>query len=136
MTVLAALDMVHEETPYRVFSVRVFNDSKRFEFLKGALVTLARRHQQDWGDLSDDETLREFGLVANPGHLYLYGPWRLVDEHALRSKPLTRADEKNLARLVCHPSLTDMQSIIAHMLACGIKLEQEAISWNKLVPGS
>jgi hypothetical protein len=23
--------------------------------------------------------LRELGLVANPGHLYLYGPWRLVD---------------------------------------------------------
>src|SRR5512136_295610 len=37
LTALAALDTVHEETPYRVFSVRVFNDSKRFEWLKSAL---------------------------------------------------------------------------------------------------
>lgn len=54
LTALAALDTVQEETPYRVFSVRVFNDSKRFEWLKGALVTLARRHQPEWADLSDD----------------------------------------------------------------------------------
>ena len=247
LTALGALDTVREETPYRVFSVRVFNDSKRFELLKGALVTLARRHQPDWGDLADDETLRELGLVANPGHLYLYGAWRLVDEagqvlslgefhpsvglpaaqaarvqrvqvdaarvvcvenpttfyelirheseglaaiclwgnpspacrhllsglvqtlpehvpllvwadldygglnilaqlrrisprfapysmdtatldaHALWGKPLTRADGKNLARLARHPLLADVQPLIAHMLARGIKLEQEAI---------
>jgi hypothetical protein len=247
LTVLNALDSVREETPYRVFSVHVFNDSKRFELVKSALVTLGRRHQPEWADLSDDETLRELGLVANPGHLYLYGAWRLVDEagqalslgefhpsvglpaaqaarvqrvevdaarvvcvenqttfyemvrhecdglaaiclwgnpspacrhllrclaqtapetvpllawadldygglnilaqlrkisprfapyrmdaatldaHALWGKPLTRADEKNLARLARHPLLTDMQSLIEHMLARGIKLEQEAI---------
>ena len=249
LTTLAALDTVREETPYRVFSVRVFNDSKRFELLKGALVALARRHQPEWADLADDETLRELGLVANPGHLYLYGAWRLVDEagqvlslgefhpsaglpaaqaakaqrvevsatqvvcvenqttfyelirhegdglaaiclwgnpspacrhllrclaqsapasvpllvwadldygglnilaqlrrisprfmpyrmdiptldaHALWGKPLTRADEKNLARLAHHPLLTDVQPLIAHMLEREIKLEQEAIGF-------
>ncbi len=243
ITTLAALDTVREETPYRVLSVRVLNDSKRFELLKGALVTLARRHQPDWADLADDETLRELGLVANPGHLYLYGAWELVDEHgqvasldgfypsvgvpaaqasrvrqvkvsaarvvcvenqttfyelvrregeetaaiclsgnpspacrhllsclpedvpalvwadldygglnilaqlrrisprfapyrmdiatldhhAQWGKPLTRVDEKNLARLARHPLLADLQPLIAHMLARGIKLEQEAI---------
>jgi len=80
LAALAALDTVQEETPYRVFSVRVFNDSKRFEWLKGTLVTLARRHQPEWADLADDEALRELALVANPGHLYLYGAWRLVDD--------------------------------------------------------
>lgn len=250
LTALAALDSACEETPYRVFSVRVFNDSKRFEALKGALVTLARRHQPDWADLADDEILREMGLVANPGHLYLYGAWQLMDEagqklslgefypsvglpasqaarvqrvqvdaarvvcvenqttfyelirhegedlaaiclwgypspacrsllhsvartlpeyvpllvwadldygglsilaqlrrlcprfapyrmdmatldaHAQWGKPLTRADEKNLARLAYHPLLADMRPLIAHMLACGIKLEQEAIAFT------
>ena len=72
---------VKEEVPYRVFSVRVFNDSKRFDALKGALARLARRHQPQWRALSNQEALRELGLVANPGHLYLYGPWRLVDSH-------------------------------------------------------
>ncbi len=250
LTVLGALDSTREETPYRVFSVRVFNDSKRFESLKGALATLARRHQPDWADLSEDEVLRELGLVANPGHIYLYGAWRLVDEvgqvlslgefhpsvglpaaqaarvrhievdvarivcvenpttfyemirhegeglaaiclwgnpspacrhllsclaqtlpeqvpllvwadldygglnilaqlrrlsprfapyrmdaatldtHALWGKPLTRADEKNLRRLALNPVLADMRPLIAHMLARGIKLEQEAIAFT------
>jgi len=72
---------VKEELPYRVFSVRVFNDSKRFDVLKGAVARLARRHQPRWRALSNQETLRELGLVANPGHLHLYGPWQLVDVH-------------------------------------------------------
>jgi Uncharacterized protein conserved in bacteria C-term(DUF2220) len=77
---LAAFDNVHEETPYRVFSVRVFNDSKRFEALIGAVCTLARRHQAAWHDRSNEEVLRELNLTANPTHLYLHGPWRLIDE--------------------------------------------------------
>ncbi len=80
LTALAALDGVREETPHRVFSVRVFNDSKRFEELMGAVATLARRNQSAWKGLSNDEVLRELNLVSNPGHLYLHGPWQLVDE--------------------------------------------------------
>jgi len=67
------------EIPYRMFSVRVFNDSKRFEGFKDSVARLARRHNPLWRDLSLPEVLREMGLVANPGHLYLYGPWQLTD---------------------------------------------------------
>jgi len=80
LTTLAALESVREETPYRVFSVRIFNDSKRFEDLLGALCTLARRGQPDWAEWSNDEILRELNLTANPTHLYLHGEWRLVDD--------------------------------------------------------
>jgi len=80
LTALAALDNVREETPYRVFSVRVFNDSKRFDELTSAVATLARRNQADWRELSNAEILRELNLVANPSHLYLHGPWQLVDD--------------------------------------------------------
>jgi hypothetical protein len=252
LAALAALDTVREETPYRVFSVHVFNDSKRFEWLKGALVTLARRHQPEWADLSDEETLRELALVANPGYLYLYGAWRLVDDagqvltlgefypsvglpaaqaarvqhvevnatrvvcvenqttfyetirhenddlaaiclwgnpspacrhllqclaqsapegvsllvwadldygglnilaqlrrisprfrpyrmdiatldaHSQWGKPLTRADEKNLRRLLLNPMLADMQPLIARMLEREIKLEQEAVGFTSV----
>jgi hypothetical protein len=81
LAILFALpdEEIPEETPYRVFSVRLFNDSKRFELLKDTVARLARAHQPAWRDLSTQETLRELGLVANPGHLYLYGPWQLVD---------------------------------------------------------
>ena len=67
-----------EETPYRVFSVRTFNDSKAFEPLKAALATLARRHGPGWGELTPEEALRELGLTPNPTHVFLYGPWRLI----------------------------------------------------------
>lgn len=80
LTALAELDHVREETPYRVFSVRVFNDSKRFEALARGVVALARRGRPDWAGLSAAELLRELNLVANPGHIFLYGDWTLVDE--------------------------------------------------------
>jgi hypothetical protein len=245
---LVALDGVADETPVRVFSVRVYNDSKRFEGLQGGVVRLARRHQPDWRELRSHEVLRELGLVANPGHIYLYGPWRLVDRqgvvhdlagfepsvgipaqlaagvqqvtvdaervvcvenltafyeliryegeglaalylggnpspacrhllsclaeslpelvpllvwadldygglsilaqlrrlvsprfapyrmdadtldaHALWARPLTQADEGRLARLARHPDLADVRLLIRHMLARGLRLEQEAV---------
>jgi hypothetical protein len=79
LTALAALDEVRAETPYRVFSVRVFNDSKRFEALMRAVVSLARRGQPDWEALSEAEVLAELNLVANPGLVYLHGGWLLTD---------------------------------------------------------
>jgi hypothetical protein len=72
---------MREEIPYRTFSVRVFNDSKRFDNLKRAIARMARHHQPEWHPLTNREILRELGLVANPDHLFLYGPWRLVDTH-------------------------------------------------------
>jgi hypothetical protein len=248
LAALVALGDVGEETPTRVFSVRVYNDSKRFEALQGAVVRLARRHEPDWRELRSYEVLRELGLVANPGHLYLYGPWRLVDDrgvvheladfepsvgipariaagvqqvavearrlvcvenltpfyelirhepeglaalylggnpspacrhllcrlaearlqevslwvwadldcgglsilaqlrrlvspqfapyrmdvetldaHTPWARPLTQAEERRLARLARHPHLADLRPLIEHMLARGLKLEQEAV---------
>ena len=80
LAAMVALDMVREETPYRVFSMRVFNDSKRFEVLMRALAILARRNQPGWRALNNDEVLRELNLTANPSHLFLHGAWRLVDD--------------------------------------------------------
>jgi hypothetical protein len=236
------------EIPYRVFSVRIYNDSKRFDALKDSIARMARRHQPAWRDLSGQEILRELGLVANPGHLYLYGPWQLtdaygqvtslagfypsagipaalaahvqrvsvdaprvvcvenlaafyelvrhegpalaalcllgnpspaarhllrcladalpeqvpllvwadidygglsilaqlrrqvstrilpyrmdlvtLDAHACWAQPLSSSDQRNLARLRCHPALSDMTPLIDHMLLRGLKLEQEAV---------
>ncbi len=80
LAALAALEGVEPETPYRVFSVRVFNDSKRFEDLKSAVIRLACLGQPEWYDLESVEVLRELNLVPNPGYLYLSGPWEVVDE--------------------------------------------------------
>ncbi len=79
LAALAALGLLQDETPFRVFSVRAFNDSKRFEDLKRAVIRLARIGCPDWKRLSGDEVLRELNLVANPSYVLLAGPWRLVD---------------------------------------------------------
>jgi hypothetical protein len=249
LAALIALAGVEEETPSRVFSVRLFNDSKRFEALRGSIVRLARRHRPEWRELRADELLRELGLVANPGHITLYGGWQLVDRrgllydladfepsvgiparlaagvqqvrleseqlvcvenltpfyelirqrprglaalylggnpspacrhllaclagsapaelplrvwadldggglsilaqvrrlvsprfgpyrmdvetleaHAAWARPLTAADERRLARLARNPDLADQRPLIEHMLARGLKLEQEAVA--------
>ena len=77
---LAAIESTTVETPYRVFSVRLFNNSKRFEELKGALVRLARLGHSEWRELSPQDVLHELNLVPNPDYLYLSGPWHLVDD--------------------------------------------------------
>lgn len=79
LAVLQALATLTIETPYRVFSVRVFNDSKRFECIKAALIRLARRANSEWKSLSSEDLLRELNLVANPGYVHLAGNWELTD---------------------------------------------------------
>ena len=46
-----------------------------------------------------------------------------------RMRQFVRVDEKNLRRPLLNPVLTDMHPLIAHMLECEIKLEQEAIGF-------
>jgi hypothetical protein len=79
LAVLQALPALRIETPYRVFSVRVFNDSKRFDDLKPALVRLARRVNPEWKALTSDDLLRELNLVANPTYIHLSGNWEFTD---------------------------------------------------------
>ncbi len=80
LTVMEALSALQAETPYRVFSVRVFNDSKRLEMLKNQLVSLARLGNSEWKRLSAEEVLRELNLVPNPNYLHLAGNWQLTLE--------------------------------------------------------
>jgi hypothetical protein len=80
LTVLQALPTLTTETPYRVFSVWVFNDSKRFESIKSQLVSLARLGNPQWKRIPAEEVLRELNLVANPGYIHLAGNWRITTE--------------------------------------------------------
>jgi hypothetical protein len=130
LAAMVALDHVTEETPYRVFSVRTFNDSKAFEPVRSALATLARHHGPGWGDLTPDEVLRELGLVPNPTHIYLYGPWRLVDPHgqvvsldsfypaagipALMAARAQRVSLGRVERVVCVENLASFYELIRY----------------------
>ena len=77
LTVLEAIPALQAETPFRVFSVRIFNDSKRLEVIKGQLVSLARIGNPEWKRLPAEEVLRELNLVPNPNYLHLSGNWQL-----------------------------------------------------------
>jgi hypothetical protein len=80
LSVLVALPGISMETPYRVFSVRTFNDSKRFESLKPALVRLARLAHPGWKRLPANELLSELNLVPNPTFINLSGGWQLTTD--------------------------------------------------------
>jgi len=80
LAVLQALPTLTTETPYRVFSVRVFNDSKRFEAIKNQLVTLARLGNPEWKRIPAEEVLRELNLVANPNYIHFAGNWQFTTD--------------------------------------------------------
>lgn len=80
LTVLQAVPALTMETPFRVFSVRVFNDSKRFEEIKNQLVMLARIGNPEWKRISTEEVLRELNLVANPSYIHLSGNWQFTTD--------------------------------------------------------
>lgn len=78
LAILAALPGLNVETPYRVFSVQIFNDSKRFDELKPALARLARLANPHWKHLSAEELLSDLNLVANPTYIHLSGNWQFT----------------------------------------------------------
>jgi hypothetical protein len=80
LTILSALSTLETETPYRIFSVCIFNDSKRFDELKTAIVRLARYANPAWKTLTAENVLRELNLVANPNYIYMAGNWRLITQ--------------------------------------------------------
>jgi hypothetical protein len=80
LTILQALPTLTMETPYRVFSVRVFNDSKRFEVIKNQLVSLARLGNPEWKRIPAEEVLRELNLVANPNYIHFSGNWQFTTD--------------------------------------------------------
>jgi hypothetical protein len=80
LTVLSALSSLETETPCRVFSVRTFNDSKRFDELKPAIIRLARLANREWKSFSVEDVLRELNLVANPNYIHLAGNWQFTTQ--------------------------------------------------------
>ena len=78
LAVLAALSELKTEAPYRVFSVQVFNESKRFDELKPALIRLARLVNPQLKSLHAEELLGELNLVANPTYIHFSGNWQFT----------------------------------------------------------
>ncbi len=78
LAALLALSSLQAEISYRIFSVRVFNDSKRFDDLRPALIRLARQANPEWKSFTNEDLLRELNLVANPGYIHLSGNWQFT----------------------------------------------------------
>jgi len=127
---LALPENITEELPYRVFSVRVFNDSKRFDALKSAVARIARRHHGEWHGFSYREVLRELGLVPNPTLLHLAGAWHLTDVegetvalgsfHPAVGIPAALAARVRRAwvqaeRVICVENLTPFYTLLQHV---------------------
>jgi hypothetical protein len=65
-----------------------------------------------------------------------FTPYRMdsatLERYAHYAQPLAPADERHLARLRRQPALTDMLPVIDAMLIGGLKLEQEAVSFEEI----
>ncbi|MBU1717405.1 MAG: DUF2220 domain-containing protein, partial [Proteobacteria bacterium] len=83
-----------------------------------------------WADLDGGglSILAQLRRLVSPR----FGPYRMdvdtLEAHAAWARPLTAADERRLARLARNPDLADQRPLIEHMLARGLKLEQEAVA--------
>ena len=70
LKVLAEIETVEEETFIRNFSIRVLGDSKAFEHIKSAVVSLLC----EYGDYPNKESiLQDLNIVNNPGYVYVKG---------------------------------------------------------------
>ncbi len=70
LKVLAEIEKVEEETFIRNFSVKVLSDSKAFERIKTAVVSILC----EYGDFPDkDCVLEDLNIVKNPGYVYVKG---------------------------------------------------------------
>ena len=70
LKVLAEIESVEKETYIRNFSIRVLGDSKAFEQIKTAIVSLLC----EFGDYPDkDCVLQDLNIVNNPGYVYVKG---------------------------------------------------------------
>ena len=70
LRVLAEIESVEEETFIRNFSIRVLGDSKAFEHIKTAVISLLC----EYGDYPDKEcVLQDLNIVNNPGYVYVKG---------------------------------------------------------------
>lgn len=70
LKVLAVVECVEEETFVRNFSIRVLGDSKAFERIKSAIVSILCEYR----DYQNRETVLEgLNIVKNPGYVYVKG---------------------------------------------------------------
>lgn len=64
------LNLNHEEME-RVFSVRVFKDSKKFQKIKSKIIYILKQYYNAQGE--DDEILADYNIIKNPSSISLKG---------------------------------------------------------------
>jgi len=75
LKVLSEIESVEEETYIRNFSIRVLGDSKAFEKIKSAVVSILF----EYGDYPDKESiLSDLNIVKNPGYVYVKGKGKIT----------------------------------------------------------
>lgn len=72
IVILQCLDKQPQEISLRKLSLKLFNDSKRFENLKGKIVNIINDYYEENFD-DEEEMLAHFNIIKNPGFIYLSG---------------------------------------------------------------
>jgi hypothetical protein len=119
---------LEEEISERIFSVRIYGNSKEFERLRTKMIFLLKRYFSD--EEEDSEVLAQYHIVRNPGHVVLKGNGILkVKESILQISDfeegitLTSRDVRNLEII----SLEDMKIMTIENLTSFYQFHQEGV---------
>jgi len=65
--------MLEDEISLRQFSIKIYNDSKKFEKLLPKVHKIIINYWDNMDDLNQDEVFGRFNLTRNPGYVYIKG---------------------------------------------------------------
>ncbi|GAW32312.1 Wadjet anti-phage system protein JetD domain-containing protein [Carboxydocella sp. JDF658] len=110
LTALQALTELQEETPERVFSLRVLGHSKAWAAIAQRVLRIVRDFHGGWGLEEAREVWAEFGLVANPQHIFVYGNLTLQVAGGIVETRLFQPDLGLSAQLIQNMQVLDVQA--------------------------
>jgi len=125
---LDALARLRSPTLERKFSVQLFSHSKRFEDLRGAVVTILRRHDPESGGYGDDEKalLRAHQLERAPEYAPIAGPLVLrLEERKLDLAPFAYG--------VALPATMLREAMVADCAASAVVTVENLTSFSEFV---
>jgi hypothetical protein len=128
LSALGALARLDHPTLERKFSARLFGDSKRFEALRGAALTILRRHDPESSVYGDDDQalLRARQLERAPEYAPVAGPLVLrLEERELDLAPFAHG--------VALPATTLREAVVAECAASAVVTVENLTSFSEFV---
>ncbi|PDW03332.1 Wadjet anti-phage system protein JetD domain-containing protein [Candidatus Viridilinea mediisalina] len=135
LRLVAALAQQREPVLERTLSSRLFGDSKRLESLRGACLSILRRHDPEAAAFTGDDgaLLRAHGIERVPEYVPLAGPLRLAQPGTDEHQPACELELRHFHPAVALSAATLRSSGVAACAAHAIVTVENMTSFNELL---